>query len=132
MINSKKRFPPGHIATYELMLKNLHNSLMNDAHNKYLQSSLAIKEYVEKNLQDKVWDVKDSIHATTSNQQLILQGCLNPPTVDETAILLPSNDTITQKHMTYVLFYNKACKNLLSLNLIFLLFKVYYCQLQAA
>ena len=37
---------------------------MNDAHNKYLQSFLEVKEYVEQNLQDKVWDVKLSIHAT--------------------------------------------------------------------
>ena len=106
---------------------------MKDAHNKYLQSFLGVKEYVKKNLKDKVWDVKLSIHATTSTQQLIHQGHLNAPTVDEIAILLPSDDTITQKHMRYVLFCNRSVqKPSLSLNLIFLLFQVYYCQLQAA
>ena len=64
----------------------------------------------------QVWDVKLTIHATTSTQQLFHQGHLNAPTVDEIAILLPSDDTITQKHI----------------NLIFLLFQVCYCQLQAA
>ena len=58
MINAKKRFQPGKIATYELILNDLHEILMNDAHNKYLQSFLGLKEHVEKNLQDKVWDVK--------------------------------------------------------------------------
>ena len=81
---------------------------MNDAHNKYLRSFLGVKEYVEKNLQDKVWDVKLSIHATASTQQLIYQGHLNAPTVDEIAILLPSDDTITPKNMRYVLFCNKS------------------------
>ena len=101
MINAKKRFQHGQIVTYEFILKDLHDILMNDAHNKYFQSFLGVKEYVEQNLQDKVWDLTFSIHATTSTQQLIHQGHLNAPTVDEIAILLPSDDIITQniQHM---------------------------------
>ena len=127
-INAKKRFLPGQIPTYELILKNLHDILMNEVHNKYIQSFLGVKEFVEKNLQDQVWDVKLSIHATTSTQQLMHQGSLNAPTVDEIAILLPSDDTISQRHMRYVLFCNKSVwKPSLLLNLIFLLFQVCYC-----
>ena len=90
--------------TIELILMNLHNILMNEVHNKYLQSFLGVKDYIEKNLQDKVSDVKLSIHATTSTQQLIHKGCLNMPKVEGIAILLPSDDTITEKHKRYVLF----------------------------
>ena len=108
MINAKKRFPPGQSLTFELILKNLHDMLMNEVHNIYLQSFLGVKDYIEKNLQDKVWDVKHSIHATTSTQQLIHKHYLNAPTVDEIAILLPSDDTITQKHMRYELFCNNS------------------------
>ena len=87
MVYAKKKFHPGEAATYEIgvVLKELHKILMDDAHNKYLQSFLGVKEYVEKNLQDKVWDVKLSIHATESAQQLMDQGHLNVPTVDEIA-----------------------------------------------
>ena len=96
-------------------------------HNKYLQSFLGVKEFIEKNLQDKAWDVKLSIHATTPPQELIHQFHLKAQTVDEIAILFPSDDTIMQKHMRYVLFCNKSLQNpSLSLNLIFLLFQVYY------
>ena len=103
MINAKKRFLPGQSSTYELILKNLHDILMNEVQNKYLQSFLGVEEYIEKNLQDKVWDVKLFIHATTSTQQLIDQGHLNAPTVDGITIRLPSDDTTTQKHMRYIL-----------------------------
>ena len=108
MINAKMRFPPGQSSTYELILKHLHDILVNDVHNKYLQSFLGVEDYVEKYLQDKVWDVKLSIHATSSTQQLICDSHLNALSVDEIAILLPSDDTITQKHMRYVLFCNKS------------------------
>ena len=76
-------------------MKNLHNILMSEVHNKYLQSFLGIKDYIEKELQNKAWDVKLSIHATTSTQQLIDDSHLNAPTVNEIAILLPSDDSIT-------------------------------------
>ena len=42
-------------------------------------------------MQDKVWDVKLSIHATTSTQQLTHQGQLNAPTANEIAISSPKN-----------------------------------------
>ena len=92
---------------------------MNDVHNKYLQSFLGVKDYIEKNLQDKVLDVKLCIHATTSTQQLITTQHLNGPTVDEVAILLPTDDSITQEHTRYILFCKKNIyKSSLSLNLI--------------
>ena len=76
-----------------------------------------MKEYIEKNLQDKVLDVKLGIHATTSTQQLVSAHDLNGPTVDEVVILLPSDDSITQEHTRYVLFYKKSMyKPYLSLN----------------
>ena len=111
MINAKKRFPPGQSSTFELILKNLHDILMNEVRKKYLQSFLGVKDYIEKNLQEQVWIVKVSIHATTSTQQLIDEHHLNAPMVDEIAILLPSDDTITYKHMWYVLLCNKSVKN---------------------
>ena len=93
---------------FELILKNLHDVLMNEVHNKYLKSFLGVKEYIEKNLQDTVVDIKLGIHATTSMQQLVSAHHLNGPTVDEVAILLPSDDSITQEHMRYVLFCKKS------------------------
>ena len=42
MINAKKKFQTGQIATYELIPKNLHDILMNDLYNKYLQSFLGV------------------------------------------------------------------------------------------
>ena len=58
MINVKRRFSPQESSMFELILKNLHDILMNEVHNKYLQSFLGVKDYIEKNLQDKVLDVK--------------------------------------------------------------------------
>ena len=132
IINGKKRFQPRQIAAYELILKDLHDILINNAHNKYLQSFLGDKEYVEKNLQDIVWDVQLSNHATISTQQLIHHGCLNAPTVEEIAILLPTGDIIIRKYMRYMLSCNKSMQEpSLSLNFTFLLFHVCYCQLLA-
>ena len=104
MINAKKRFSSEESSTFELILMNSNNILINEVHNKYLQSFLGVKDYIEKNLQEKVSDVKHSIHATTSTQKLIHKGHLNIPKVEEIATLLPSNDTITEKHKRYVLF----------------------------
>ena len=58
---------------------------MNELHYKYLQLFLGVKDCIEKNLQEKVSDVKLSIHATTSTQQLIHKGHLNIPKVEEIA-----------------------------------------------
>ena len=104
---------------FELILENLHDILMNEVHNKYIQSFLGVKEYIEKNLQDKGLDIKLGIHATTSTQQLVSAYHLNGPMVDEVAILLPSDDSITQEHTTYVLSCKRSMysyKPCLSLN----------------
>ena len=69
---------------------------------------LGSKCILKKNLQDKVWEVKLSIHATRSTQQLIDEQHLNVPMVNKITILLPSDDPINQKHMRYVLFCNKS------------------------
>ena len=120
MINAKRKFSPQESSMFVLILKNLHDILMNEVHNKYLQSFLGVKEYIEKNLQDKVLDVKLGIHVTTSTQQLVSAHPLNGPMVDEVAILLPSDDSITQEHTRYVLFCKKSMyKTYLSLNCIF-------------
>ena len=117
MINAKRRFSPQESSMFELILKTLHDILMNEVHNKYLQSFLGVKEYIEKNLQDKVLDANLGIHATTSMQQLVNAHHLNGLTVDEVAILLPSDDSITQECMRYVLFCKKSMyKPCLSLN----------------
>ena len=117
MINVNRKFSPQESSMFELILKNLHYILMNEVHNKYLQSFLGVKEYIEKNLQDKVLDVKLGIHATTSTQQLVSAHPLNGPMVVEVAILLPSDDSITQEHTRYVLFCKKSMyKTYLSLN----------------
>ena len=71
------------------------------AENKYIQSFLGIKEYVETHLKDKVWDVKLLIHANLSPRDLIHKGRLNAPTVQEIAILMPDNDVITKNHKRY-------------------------------
>ena len=52
MINAKNRFSSEESLTFELILMNLHNILMNEVHNKYLQSFLGVKDYIDKNLQD--------------------------------------------------------------------------------
>ena len=40
MINAKRRFSPQESSMFELILKNLYDILMNEVHNKYLQSFL--------------------------------------------------------------------------------------------
>ena len=54
MIYANKRLPAGQKSMLELILKNLHDILMNKVHNRYLPSFLGVKDYIEKNLQDKV------------------------------------------------------------------------------
>ena len=90
---SKKEKP-----TYETLFKLLDNTLRNDAENKYLESFYGVKEYVEKGLKDKIWDVKLSIHATESAETLKHQGRLNGPAVKEIAILMPDSDDLTNDH----------------------------------
>ena len=90
---SKKERP-----TYEKLFKLLDNTLRNDAENKYLESFYGVKEYVEKELKDKIWDVKLSIHATESAETLKHQGRLNGPAVKEITILMPDSDDLTKDH----------------------------------
>ena len=76
-----------------------------------------MKEYIEKNLQDEVLDIKRGIHVTTSTRQLVSAHHQNRPTGDEVALLLPSHDSISQEHTRYVLFCKKGMyKPCLSLN----------------
>ena len=88
---SKKERP-----TYEKLFKLLDNTLRNDAENKYLESFYGVKEYVKKELKDKIWDVQLLIHATESAEILKHQGRLNGPAVKEITILMPDSDDLTK------------------------------------
>ena len=100
MLNIRKSLKSDKKSKYEIIFEQLHDILMH-AENKYIQSFLGIKEYVETHLKDKVWDVKLSIHANLSPSELIHKGRLNAPTVQEIAILMPDNDVITKNHKRY-------------------------------
>ena len=101
MLNTKKNFSSGERGTYQRVFKNLHN-ILTTSQNKYIDSFLGVKQYVEKHLKNKVWDVKLSIHANESPGSLTHKGRLNAPTVNEIAILLPSNDVLTKNHKRLV------------------------------
>ncbi|KAL7532185.1 hypothetical protein ACHAWF_004044 [Thalassiosira exigua] len=87
--------------TYERVFKQLHGIIMN-AGNKYIQSYTGVKDYVERHLKNKVWDVKLSLHANESAGERIHSGRLNAPAVKEIAILLPND--ITVNHNRQVVF----------------------------
>ena len=57
-----------------------------------------MKEYVEQKCKNRVWDVKLSIHATQSAEELKQQGDLKPnvPVVKEIAIVIPDSDLLTK------------------------------------
>ena len=55
IMNAKRRFSPQESSMFELILKNLHDILMNEVHNKSLQSFLGVKEYIEKIYKIKFW-----------------------------------------------------------------------------
>ena len=78
------------------------------AKNKYIESFLGVKKFVEKKLKNKVWDVKLSIHANEPARKLVHKGRLNAPTVNEVAIVMPTEDELTSKHERYVTFNYKA------------------------
>ena len=101
MQNIRKNVTSDKKSGYEIVFEQLHDILMR-AENKYIQSFLGVKEYVETHLKDKVWDVKLSIHANLSPNDLIHKGRLNAPTVQEIAILMPDNDVITKNHKRYI------------------------------
>ena len=71
-----------------------------DAKNKYVQSFLGVKKYVEKQCNNKVWDVKLSIHAEQSAEELKKEGVLktNVPVVKEIAIVMPDSDLLSKNH----------------------------------
>ena len=81
--------------TYTTVFRKLHDVMM-EAKNKYIESFLWVKEYVESHLKNKVWDIKLSIHANDSPNTLKHTGRLNAPTVKEIAILLP----VSYTHLT--------------------------------
>ena len=83
---------------YKKVFNLLHGTLKNDAHNKYIRSFLGVKQYVEENLKGKVWDVKLSIHAEESAQDLRHKGRLNVPVVNKIAIVMPDKDVLTKDH----------------------------------
>ena len=83
---------------FECLFKMLHRMLKNDANNKYVKSFLGVKEYVEKECNNKVWDVKLSIHAEQSAEELKQKGKLksNVPVVKEIAIVMPDSDLLSK------------------------------------
>ena len=101
MLNTKKNFSSAERGTYQRVFKSLHNILMT-SQNKYIDSFLGVKQYVEKHLKNKVWDVKLCIHANKSPGSLTHKGRLNAPTVNKIAILLPSNDILIKNHKRLV------------------------------
>ena len=70
MKNCRVQIPQREKATYTQVFKQLHN-IMVGAGNKYLDSFMGVKEYVENNLKDKVWDVRLSINANASVDESI-------------------------------------------------------------
>ena len=85
---------------FESLFKMLHKMLKYDAKNKYVQSFLGVKKYVEKQCNNKVWDVKLSIHAEQSAEELKKEGVLktNVPVVKEIAIVMPDSDLLSKNH----------------------------------
>ena len=88
--------------SYETLFKLLHCMLKNEVKNTYLESFYGVKEYVEKKLKNKIWDVNLSIHATESAQTLKHQGRLTGPVVKEIAILMNDSDDLTKEHKRMV------------------------------
>ncbi|KAL7547641.1 hypothetical protein ACHAWF_010925, partial [Thalassiosira exigua] len=87
--------------TYEIVLKQLHGIIKN-AGNKYVQSYIGGKDYVEQHLKNKVWDVKLSLHANESADKRIHSGLFNAPAVKEMAILLPNDITANHNRQVVV------------------------------
>ena len=101
MLNIRKNIHPNERNAYETVFNKLHVILTN-ANNKYIETFLGVKEYIETHLKDRVWDVKLSIHANESPNALIHKGRLNAPTVNAIAVLLPDSDVITKNHKRFV------------------------------
>ena len=102
MKNTKKTMKDnGEKDTYSEVFKLLHTTLI-EANNKYIKSFLGVRDYINKHLQDKIWNVKLSIHRNESQSNTVHQGRLNLPTVNEIAILMSDDDMITKDHSRYV------------------------------
>ena len=65
MFNIKKTFADREQNTYKIVFNKLH-TILSEADKTYIKSFLGVKDYVEKYLKDKVWDVKLSIHSNHS------------------------------------------------------------------
>jgi hypothetical protein len=107
--NTRKKIPSlKERNTYTNVFKQLHTILVEKADNKYIKEFVGVKDYVEKNLKGKVWDVKLSIHGNQSVAgSTAHRGQLNAPTVNEVAILMPSEESITAEHKRCVVMNYK-------------------------
>ena len=76
----------------------LHNILIR-AKNKYIETFLGVKDYIEKNLKDKVRDIVLALHANESTDTLIHEGRLNAPQVKEVALLMPNEMNASQERL---------------------------------
>ena len=70
VLNIRKNIPSNKRSTYETVFNKLHD-ILTEADNKYINSFIGVKEYVETHLKDKVWDVKLSIHSNETPSTLI-------------------------------------------------------------
>ena len=70
MRNTKLKISQKEKPIYEAVFNHLHKILMK-AKNKYIQSFLGVKKYVERRLKNKVWEVKLSIHANEHAKKLV-------------------------------------------------------------
>ena len=101
ILNTRRNMNRSEKRQYTTVFNKL-NDILTGANNTYIKSFLGVKEYVETHLKDKIWDVKLSIHANETPSSLKHKGRLNAPSVNEIAILLPSDDVITKNHKRYV------------------------------
>jgi hypothetical protein len=76
----------------------LHTILL-DAKNKYIETFLGVKKYVETNLKQKVRDIILALHANESTETLIHEGRLNAPQVKEVALLMPNEIDASSKRL---------------------------------
>lgn len=102
IVNMKKKVKNSkEIEIYEKIFKRLYYTLI-EGSNKYIKSFLGVKDYVEKNLKEKVLDVKLSIYVNKLTRKCVYKGRLNVPTVDKIANLIPNDDFTTEDHHRYI------------------------------
>ena len=83
---------------FNILFPMLQYALEGESQNNYLRSFISVKEYVERELQGRIYDVKLAIHATQSAESLHHEGRLNAPVFNEIAILMPESDDLTKFH----------------------------------